>query len=84
MARDLFHNSVRTALEKEGWTITHDPYHLRYSVADIYINPAAEETLAAEKDGRKIAVEIKSFMGASAISEFHKALGQFLKYQITP
>ena len=25
-AKDLTHNTVKTALRKEGWTITHDPY----------------------------------------------------------
>lgn len=82
MARDIFHNAVKTALIKDGWTITHDPYHLRYGIADIYIDLAAEAALAAEKEGRKIAVEVKSFMGSSAISEFHTALGQFLNYRI--
>ena len=81
MAKDLFHNEVRIALEKDGWQITHDPYRLRYGVADIYIDLAAEEAIAAEKQGRKIAVEIKSFIGSSAISEFHKALGQFINYR---
>jgi hypothetical protein len=42
MARDLFHNIVKTALEKEGWKITHDPYQLRYGIADLYIDLAAE------------------------------------------
>lgn len=55
---------------------------MRYGVADIYIDLAAEEAIAAEKQGRKIAVEIKSFYGGSAISQFHTALGQFLNYQI--
>lgn len=82
MARDLFHNVVKTALEKDGWRITHDPYSLRYGVADIYIDLAAEEDIAAEKDGRKTAVEVKSFAGGSTISEFHTALGQFLNYRI--
>lgn len=82
MGKDLFHKVVRTALEKDGWTITHDPYHLRYGIADIYIDLAAEEAIAAEKEGRKIAVEIKSFIGGSAISAFHTALGQFLNYRI--
>ncbi len=27
-AKDLFHDSVRNALEKDGWTITADPYTL--------------------------------------------------------
>ena len=29
MARDKYHAQVRIALEKEGWTITHDPYFIR-------------------------------------------------------
>ncbi len=27
-AKDKYHQQVRHALEKEGWTITHDPYML--------------------------------------------------------
>ena len=82
MAKDLFHNRVKIALQKDGWKITHDPYQLRYGVADVYIDLAAEEAIAAEKEGRKIAVEVKSFAGGSNISEFHTALGQFLNYRI--
>ncbi len=82
MAKDLFHNNVKTALQKDGWNITHDPYRLRYGVADIYIDLAAEEAIAAEKAGRKIAVEVKSFAGGSNVSEFHTALGQFLNYRV--
>lgn len=82
MARDIFHDTVKLALQKDGWTITHDPYRLRYGIADVYIDLAAEEAIAAEKAGRKIAVEVKSFISGSAISEFHTALGQFLNYRI--
>lgn len=81
MAKDLFHNNVKTALQKDGWSITHDPYQLRYGSTDVYIDLAAEEAIAAEKEGRKIAVEVKSFAGGSTISEFHTALGQFLNYR---
>ena len=28
MAKDKFHDNVRKALEKDGWTITEDPYFL--------------------------------------------------------
>ncbi len=77
MAKDIFHNTVKIALQKDGWKITHDPYQLRYGVADVYIDLAASEAIAAEKEGRKIAVEVKSFAGGSTISEFHTALGQF-------
>ncbi|MGB7416538.1 MAG: element excision factor XisH family protein [Thermosynechococcaceae cyanobacterium] len=82
MAKDLFHNTVKTALQKDGWKIIHDPYTLSYGIADVYIDLAAEEAIAAEKDGRKIAVEVKSFVSGSTISEFHTALGQFLNYRI--
>jgi hypothetical protein len=38
--------------------------------------------IAAEKDGRYIAVEIKSFLGSSIIADFHLAIGQFLNYRV--
>lgn len=82
MAKDIFHDTVKLALQKDGWIITHDPYRLRYGIADLYIDLAAEEAIAAEKAGRKIAVEVKSFVSGSTISEFHTALGQFLNYRI--
>lgn len=82
MAKDLFHNTVKVALQKDGWNITHDPYRLRYGLVDVYVDLAAEEAIAAEKQGRKIAVEVKSFVGGSNISDFHTALGQFLNYRI--
>ncbi len=82
MAKDIFHDTVKKALEKDGWIITHDPYRLRYGIVDVYIDLAAQDAIAAEKEGRKIAVEVKSFISGSNISEFHTALGQFLNYRI--
>ena len=38
--------------------------------------------LTAEKNGEKIAVEIKSFLGVSTTFEFHTALGQYLEYTV--
>jgi Holliday junction resolvase-like predicted endonuclease len=46
MARDIFHDTVKKALEQDGWIITHDPYRLRYGIVDIYIDLAAEEAIA--------------------------------------
>lgn len=81
MARDLFHNIVRTALEKDNWIITHDPLNIQCGGIDIQIDLGAEKLLAAEKNEEKIAVEIKNFVSASKISEFHMALGQFINYR---
>ncbi len=80
MAKDRFHYAVRNALEKEGWTITADPYEMSVGDVDFEIDLAAE-MLAAERAGEKIAVEIKSFIGRSNVSDFHTALGQFINYQ---
>ena len=81
MARDLFHYIVRSALEKDEWIITDDPLSIRYGGVDIQIDLGAEKLLAAEKGTDKIAVEIKNFVSASKISEFHTALGQFINYR---
>ena len=80
-AKDLFHNTVKAALEKDGWTITDEHLFLQVEDVDFYIDLTAERILAAEKTGKKIAVEIKSFLGASDVTEFHLALGQCLNYR---
>ena len=81
-AKDATHNVVRKALEKDGWTITQDPYYIKVGAVELYIDLGAEAMVAAEREGQKIAVEIKSFLGASSISEFHTALGQFFNYRL--
>mgnify|MGYP000052300417 FL=1 len=81
-AKDATHNVVRKALEKDGWTITQDPYYIKVGGVELYIDLGAEAMVAAEREGQKIAVEIKSFLGASSISEFHTALGQFFNYRL--
>ena len=51
MARDLYHNNVRIALEKDGWKITHDPYKMSVDQIDYEIDLGAEALIAAEKHG---------------------------------
>lgn len=82
MAKDLFHNAVKQALVKEQWVITADPLAIRIEGVKLEIDLAAEKVFAAEKLGRKIAVEIKSFLNPSTITDFHAALGQFLNYRL--
>ncbi len=81
-AKDATHNIVRHALEKDGWIITHDPYYIKVGGVEFYIDLGADAIVAAERAGQKIAVEVKSFLGASSISEFHTALGQFFNYRL--
>lgn len=81
-AKDIFHEVVKRALQKDGWQITHDPLSLSVGGVNMSIDLAAERLIAAEREGEKIAVEVKSFLErSSAISEFHTALGQFINYR---
>ena len=81
-AKDKFHSSLCIALEKDGWRITDDPLYLKVDDIEFYIDLGAERLLGAEKEGQKIAVEIKSFLGQSEVTEFHLALGQILNYKL--
>ncbi len=80
MAKDIFHEAVKVALEKDGWTITHDPYSLEALGTAININLGAEKLIGAQRGVDYIAVEIKSFIGPSLVYDFHLALGQYMNY----
>lgn len=79
-ARDTFHDLVRAALLKDGWTITHDPYTMSLGQTKVFTDLGAERPIAAERGGEKIAVEVKSFLGLSPVRELEQALGQFVLY----
>ncbi len=41
-ATDIYHNSVRNALIKDGWTITHDPYTLTFGLRNVFVDLGAQ------------------------------------------
>ncbi len=81
-AKDIYHDTVKKALIKDGWKITAENLHLPWGGRDTFVDIAAEKIFVAEKEGRKIAVEVKSFIGKSDISELEKAIGQFIIYRL--
>ncbi len=80
-AKDIYHDSVRKALEKENWIITDDPLKLTWGRRDFFVDLGAKQLIAAQKGELKIAVEIKSFTGISQATELEKALGQYILYR---
>ncbi|NEN91455.1 MAG: fatty-acid oxidation protein subunit alpha [Okeania sp. SIO3H1] len=80
-AKDVYHEAVRTALTKDGWTITDDPFRIRLARGrNFLVDLGAERLLAAERDTEKIAVEVKSFTRPSDMKDLEEALGQFVLY----
>jgi hypothetical protein len=78
---DIIHNSVKNALIKDGWLVTDDPYIIRYRRTTLYADLGAERPIAAERDGQRLVVEVKSFIGASKIQDLKEALGQYDIYR---
>ena len=76
-AKDLYHEAVKNALIKDGWVILADPYKIKYKDAELFADLAIEKPIAAEQqNGRRIIVEIKSFLSPSPMRDFEVALGQ--------
>jgi len=91
--RDDLHLSLRHTLEKEGWKITDDPLIITLEKTLLKADLGAEKFFAAEKEDRKIAVEIyqwaldsqeperKLFLGISEavyLKHFKKAIFQLV------
>ena len=84
MAKDIYHDLVKKALENEGWTITNDPYYLSVGIGrrKVAADFGAEKFIVAEKGLVKILVEIKSFITSSNINELHHSVGQYDFYAL--
>lgn len=80
-AKDQLHPVVRRALERDGWVVTDDPLRLQVGRRQVFIDLGAEQLLGAARGEVRIAVEIKSFLGASEVKDLEGALGQFMLYE---
>ena len=79
---DYLHNTVKNALNKDGWVITDDPFRISFGIRKVYVDLGAEKSLlAAEKGSERIAVEIKSFIGISQMNDLENAVGQYIVYR---
>jgi hypothetical protein len=82
VARDIFHSLIKEALESEGWVVTHDPFLLHSrKEGGLQVDIGAEKILIAEREQRRIAVEVKSFVHISILHDFLLAVGQFYVYK---
>jgi hypothetical protein len=54
LAKDITHEVVKHALEKDGWVITHDPYFIKIGGVEFLIDLGAETIIAAERDEKRL------------------------------
>jgi XisH protein len=80
-ALDIYHNTVKQALIKDGWSILKENYELNYGGDSLYPDLAAEKSIAASRGSQKILVEVKSFLGRSFIADLQTAIGQYVMYR---
>ena len=80
-AKDIYHDTVKRALQKDGWIITHDPFPLQIGRKRLSADLGAERLINAEKGTQKIVVEVKSFVGRSDVRDLEQALGQYILYR---
>ena len=79
-AKDIHHDLVHRLLVADGWRIAHDPYRIVVGRKNLFVDLGAEKLIAADRDGKHIAVEVKSFEGQSEVHDLEVALGQYLLY----
>ena len=71
MAKDVFHDIVKQALENDGWLVTHDPYRLSVLGREAQVDLGAEKNfIAAEKGVQRIAVESDRRRGKEFLESF--------------
>lgn len=85
---DIYHDAVKQALVKDGWTITHDPLVIKYKGLRLFVDLAAEKSFdekplddSLSPTVTRVAIEVKVFGGTGFVNEFEKAVGQFILYR---
>ena len=51
--RDRYHFHLKEALEKDGWSITHDPLDLTTGEVELFADLGAARVLGAERNDEK-------------------------------
>ena len=80
-AKDRYHEAFVRALEKTDGPSPTDPLAIKVGDMDLFVDIGAERIVTADKDGERIAVEIKTFSGPSVVQDLKETIGQFVLYE---
>ena len=75
MADDKVLPNLKDALVKDGWQVKPKALLLRDTGYQFLID------VDAEKDGKRVAIEVKSWLSESFNQDWYMAFGQYLTYQ---
>ncbi len=80
--RDFYHDAVKRAIQRDGWTVTQEPLYLPFGSTQLEVDLAAEK-IFAQRGAVRIAVEVKNFLQENMnASELQKSLGQYQLYDV--
>ena len=74
--QDLYHDVVRDALRQDGWRITHTALQLKARAESRAGEFWEGPWLIADKDERKVAVAVSSFVGRSSPADIIQTWGR--------
>jgi XisH protein/XisI protein len=80
--QDQYEPTIRQALTAEGWRLTRGEFRLAFDQRTARVDIGAQLiTAEARSVKRRIAVEVKDFLGRSVVADLEQAVGQYLVYR---
>lgn len=77
-AKDHYHDTVKRALIKEGWTILDEQYFIGTETRQLWVDLHIEDKAGEQR----LLVEVKSFLtGESAVENLANAIGKYQIYE---
>jgi hypothetical protein len=79
--KDAYHDIVKTALLKDGWQITDDPFLIGFRGTLLFADLGAEKTTGFSQHRSKVSIEIKVLDEPARFAKFECAVGQYVVYR---
>lgn len=79
--KDANHDIVKTALMKDGWQITDDPFLIGFRGTLLFADLGAEKVTGFRHRRNKITIEVKVMDEPGRFAKFECAIGQYIVYR---
>ncbi len=58
-AKDIYHDTVKNALIKDGWKITDDPLRLQVGIHKMFVDLGAEKLIGQKRANAKLRLKLR-------------------------